>query len=437
MVRSLADRLTARVSGLGWLTAAVAAVCWALGAWFGWRELLMVAGSAIVLFVVCVVLTLVRARVTIEVEVSPRRVAVDGPVGAAVVVTNRSRLRLLPLLVELPVGPDIVRFTVPSLESGASHTEVLTVPTRDRGVLRVGPAITLQGDPLGLARRRVRWTDVHEVVVHPRTLPIPTLGFGLVRDLEGTETEHRTSADLAFHALREYQPGDDRRHIHWRTSARTGRLQVRQYLDTRRSHVTVVVDTEPESYADVGARHTRSDPGLDVRAALRAALRVDAGGSPPTAPTAPTDRGDRGDRGEPSSDLETAFSVATSLVLRVLKEQQEASIVCGDLGRHRISAPDLLDDMARTGPHDASLLRQVTAAASLAPETSVAFVVTGPRRSTIDLDRALHQFGTQVRCVVIVVGASIEGIRRLERMLVLSLKDLDDLPRLLTTGLRT
>ncbi|WP_295699806.1 DUF58 domain-containing protein [Lapillicoccus sp.] len=433
MVMPLAGRLTARVSALGWLTLLLAAVCWALGASFGWRELLMVADAAIVLFVACVVLTLVRARVTIEVEVSPTRVAVGGPVHAAVVVTNRGRLRLLPLLVELPVGPGTVRFTVPSLEAGAGHSEVLAVPSTGRGIVRVGPATTLQGDPLGLVRRRVRWTDVHEVVVHPRTLPIPTLGFGLLRDLEGTETEHRTSADLAFHALREYQPGDDRRHIHWRTSARTGRLQVRQDLDTRRSHVTVVVDTEPQSYADASARHTRADPGTDLRAALRTAIRVDAraaaGSAAPSAAPAEPDGS--------SPDLETAFSVATSLVLRVLKDRQEASIVCGDIRRQRISAPDLLNDMARTGPHDASLLRQVTAAARLAPETSVAFVVTGPRRSTIDLDRALHQFGTQVRCVVIVVGAATDGIRRLESMLVLSLRDLDDLPRLLAAGLRT
>jgi len=97
--------------------------------------------------------------------------------------------------------------------------------------------------------------------------------------------------------------------------------------------------------------------------------------------------------------------------------------------------------MARTGPQtlptDASLLRQVTAAASLTPETSVAFVVTGPRRSTIDLDQALHQLGAQVRRVVIVVGAPTEGIRRLEGMLLLSLRELDDLPRLLSTGLPT
>ena len=57
-------------------------------------------------------------------------------------------------------------------------------------------------------------------------------------------------SDLAFHALRDYQPGDDRRYIHWRSSAKAGRFLVRQFLDTRRSHVAVVVDSEAANYTD-------------------------------------------------------------------------------------------------------------------------------------------------------------------------------------------
>ena len=73
-------------------------------------------------------------------------------------------------------------------------------------------------------------------------------------------------SDLAFHALREYQPGDDRRYIHWR-SAKAGRLLVRQFLDTRRSHVTVLIDTDPEQYR---SGETDVETAISVGSSIRA-----------------------------------------------------------------------------------------------------------------------------------------------------------------------
>src|SRR5690606_32014552 len=60
--------------------------------------------------------------------------------------------------------------------------------------------------------------------------------------------------DLAFHTLREYSPGDDRRYIHWRSSAKrisSGQtLLVKQFQDTRRTQLLVVVDGDRRSYAE-------------------------------------------------------------------------------------------------------------------------------------------------------------------------------------------
>ena len=41
-------------------------------------------------------------------------------------------------------------------------------------------------------------------------------------------------ADGEFYGLRDWQPGDSRRLIHWRTSARRGGLMVRQFEQPRR-----------------------------------------------------------------------------------------------------------------------------------------------------------------------------------------------------------
>ena len=103
---------------------------------------------------------------------------------------------------------------------------------------------------------RCRGREVVELVVHPITVPIEPLGAGVLRDLEGQTTNEISISDLAFHTLREYAPGDDRRYIHWRSSARASALSgestllVRQFLDTRRSHLTAIVDGQAGSYLD-------------------------------------------------------------------------------------------------------------------------------------------------------------------------------------------
>ena len=144
-----------------------------------------------------------------------------------------------PIRLELRVGAAVARFNLPSLASGRQHDELFVIPTSRRAVVEVGPARTVRGDPLGLLRREVAWTGVTELFVHPRIVGLDPLGSGLLRDLEGQSSNDISMSDLAFHTLRDYAAGDDRRYIHWRTSARTGQLMVRQFVDTRRIHATI------------------------------------------------------------------------------------------------------------------------------------------------------------------------------------------------------
>ncbi|NUU22824.1 MAG: DUF58 domain-containing protein, partial [Streptomycetaceae bacterium] len=53
---------------------------------------------------------------------------------------------------------------------------------------------------------------------------------------------------LTFHSLREYVLGDDMRRVHWRSSARTGRLMVRRMIDVSLPTTTVVLDTNLDAY---------------------------------------------------------------------------------------------------------------------------------------------------------------------------------------------
>ncbi len=340
------------------------------------------------LVLLSLLLAIGRTHVTIRTDVDPVRVTVGDPATGRIEVTNASRRPILPLLVELPVGVSAARFTLPPLAPGKAHEELFVVPTQRRGVIPVGPATTVQGDPLGLVRRTLRWTDVTELFVHPRTISIESIGAGLLRDLEGETTQDLSMSDLAFHALREYQPGDDRRYIHWRSSAKAGRLLVRQFLDTRRSHLSIVVDADPEAYA----------------------------------------------AGE--ADVETAISAAASLAVRAILDEQDTTVACRDQRASRTTASLTLDSLARveTGPHD--LLALCGDALALAPDTSIAFLVTGSRRSFIDQRRALGQFETEVHKVVLTVdGTQDVGVKKVGGLTLLSIRHLEDLRAVLVGGL--
>jgi len=383
------------VSPLGYTVLGLGVLAWWAGARWGWTELTMLAGAAFVLLGACLVLALGRTRVEIVAEVDPARVTVGDPATGRVTVTNVGRTPVLPLLVELPVGVSAARFVLPPIGAGAEHEELFVVPTHRRGVIPVGPARTVAGDPLGLVRRSVDWTEVTELFVHPRTVALESLGAGLLRDLEGSVSEDQSLSDLAFHALREYQPGDDRRYIHWRSSAKAGRLLVRQFLDTRRSHVTIVVDPDPASYRD-------GDEGSSALREATGAREATLGRTLPIPGQAlPEVR-----------DLETAVSIAASIALRAQRDEQDSTVVCGRHTVVRGTPVRTLDLLARVEPEVVALPATAATAAALAPDTSVVVLVTGPHREFVDLQRATAQFGSEVRAVVVVVDPLAErGIR--------------------------
>src|SRR6478735_10680297 len=375
------------VSPLGWTVLGVGLVSWWLTARYAWVELAMVAVACLVLVLACLALAVGRAKVRIRVDVEPIRVTVGDPATGRIEVTNTSRRGLLPLLVELPVGDTAARFALPTLGAGRAHEELFVVPTRRRGVVPVGPATTVHGDPLGLVRRTVAWTERTELFVHPLTVSLESLGAGLLRDLEGTVTPDLSMSDLAFHALREYQPGDDRRYIHWRSSAKHGRLLVRQFLDTRRSHLAVVVDTSPEVYAG------------DV------------------------------------DDVELAISCAASLALRSILDEQDTTVVVNGQQASRTTAPLTLDAMSRAEVGPVDVFASAGAAAALAPDASVAVLVTGARRPFIQLQRTLGQFEPEVIKVVIVVDDVAQvGVHRVGDLVLLHVRELTDLRRVLFSG---
>lgn len=374
-----------RVSGVGWAAAVAAVVGLVLGRVLGWIEL-AVGGAALAgLVVVALLMTVGRERYAVDLDLADRRVRVGERAVGRLAVRNVARRRSLPARIELPVGAGAADLALPSLGPGVEHDDIFAIPTSRRAVVVVGPVRSVRGDPLGLARRRVRWTEPVELYVHPELVSLAGASAGLLRDLEGQSTRDLSDSDLSFHALRDYVAGDDRRYIHWRTTARRGALMVKQFEDTRRTQTALALSTDPRDYAD-------------------------------------------------DDEFELAVSTVASLGVQTLREERDLAVLVG-AGRLRVETPPLLlDDCAGVqltigGTGMSALGRRV---ARDAPEASVAVLVTGSVPSAGDLRAGARHVPVGTRTVVMRCTAGEEVQVRTQGSLSLAtLGTLDDLPRVL------
>lgn len=208
---------------------------------FGWVEAI-VAGALALSFLLLSIPFLFGTRAyDVELTLAHERIVAGTGVSATVIVRNTGSRPTLPGRIDVPVGPGLVEFGVPLLRAGQESPRTLEIPPQPRGIVRVGPATTVRSDPLGLLHREHAFDDIHDLYVHPRTVSVPSSSAGLIRDLDGNPTRRLVDADMSFHAIREYAPGDSRRQIHWKSTAKTGRLMVRQYEESRRSRMAVVM----------------------------------------------------------------------------------------------------------------------------------------------------------------------------------------------------
>ena len=237
------------ITTAGWLVLVLAVGALTLSAVFGWQEFTYLGFILLASLVLCAVFLFGRASYGVLVELNPRRVVVGDRAMGRIVVTNVGKHGLTPTRMELPVGQAIAEFQLPSMKPKDEHEELFAVPTNKRAVIIAGPAESVRGDQLGMLRRALKWADAVDLFVHPKTVRLAPSAAGLVRDLEGQISQKITNNDIAFHALRPYVPGDDRRYVHWRTSARIGQLMVRQFEETRRSQVTMIHSSRSDLYA--------------------------------------------------------------------------------------------------------------------------------------------------------------------------------------------
>jgi uncharacterized protein (DUF58 family) len=106
--------------------------------------------------------------------------------------------------------------------------------------------------PFGLIRKSRDVEAPAELLVYPALVPVPEGIVPAGRIAHGRRQAVRPSRRGDFAGLREFRSGDDPRDVHWRTSARRGRLVVRESEDEAGD--TVVIVLEAGGAAGAGAR---------------------------------------------------------------------------------------------------------------------------------------------------------------------------------------
>ncbi|QAV69888.1 DUF58 domain-containing protein [Salinibacterium sp. UTAS2018] len=373
------------ITPLGWLVLLLAAVALTLSIVFGWQEFTFLATVLFAAVVVSSAFLFGRASYGVVVELNPRRVVVGDRALGRMLVTNVGPRALPPTRMELPVGKGVAEFQLPAMKPKEQHEELFAVPTAKRAVIVAGPAESVRGDQIGLLRRALKWADAVDLFVHPITVRLIPSAAGLVRDLEGQVSNKITNNDIAFHALRPYVPGDDRRYVHWRTSARIGQLMVRQFQETRRSQLTIIHSSRSDLYAS-------------------------------------------------EAEFELAISVTASIAAQVIRDGTQMNVV-SETGLWKtqtvtsmLDASCRIDPVADRSETVRSFAREQT---RRLPAPSVVMIVAGSQMSTADFRSVQSLFGQDTSQVAFHVVAGAEPkISAVAGLTVITIGDLSDLSRL-------
>lgn len=175
---------------------------------------------------------------------APRRVRVGDLSRVVLAVTNGAR-RTVPMLRIDDRFPGFAPVVVASTSIPPGDTvfyESLRAAQR-RGEFDGGEALVVSGAPFGLTRSRRRVAVEGRVTVVPRWVDLRSFPL-LEPSSSPSDVLHeraRTRAGEEYHGVREYRPGDLRRSVHWRTSARAGKLVVREFEEQVLTRVALIV----------------------------------------------------------------------------------------------------------------------------------------------------------------------------------------------------
>ena len=378
--------LASAVTPTGWALVVFIAVALILAATLEWVEALACALAGVVALVLAATRVAWKSPHVVSIRVPNERIVAGQTAVGEILVRNERARPVRSGIIELPIGSGTGEFVVPPLGSHEKWDEMFLISSRHRGLIHVGPARAVRSDGLGLLRRVRSWDNPVTLYVHPRTVRVPFDATGFQVDVEGVVTAKLSSSDVSFHALRDYEPGDDRRAVHWQSTARLGKLIVRQYEETHRSHHVIVLDTSRDAWD--------------------------------------------------YDSFETAVSVAGSLGLANLRESRPVSVTTTESWLPSTVAMRFLDSLSEVSARSfGDLALRVREAVAQRPGVSALTLIVGPQTTDSDAAHLARLAPIDVPVSIIRIGADrARGRRDLGRGVLLDCSTLDDLSRIIVAG---
>jgi uncharacterized protein (DUF58 family) len=150
----------------------------------------------------------------------------------------------------------------------------------ERGAFIFGPTRIRSGDLFGFFRREQLIDTTDYLIVYPRLVPLERLGipsqqlFGDIR-----LKQHLFQDPVLTAGVREYLPGDSLKRIHWKSTARLGRLQTKIYEPTTTVDISIFLDVRTLKAPLWGSVYQLQELGIITAAsisqhALNAGFRV-------------------------------------------------------------------------------------------------------------------------------------------------------------------
>jgi len=144
-----------------------------------------------------------------------------------------------------------------------------------RGYHRIGPTLLESGDLFGLQKRFRTSEHQNYLSVLPAVAYIETFNISAKRPQGPVRISNRIYEDpTRITGLREYHPGDPMRKIHWKATARTGELFVKENEPSNVMGGSLILDFHDDAYAPNEQKEARMELAVTTTASIAYLLQM-------------------------------------------------------------------------------------------------------------------------------------------------------------------